>query len=469
MPDAARTRLDERSMSRLAETALILGVALAVLAFGGTEPISFALVQIIFLGMAALLVAKMPKSIPASFSARAFAVPTVLAAVVLFQRIPLPTHLVERFAARENPMAGPRMALSVEPYATRSRFLILLTCFIVFYLAQIVSENRSRKQRLIVSLLVLGTAEAFYGLVQYLSGWQHIFFYVKKYDLEEATGTYINRNHYAGLLEMILPFSVALLFYEYEQFRGKRSFAPANVRDLLTRQSLQRLLLCLFVAVILFAALFFSRSRMGIAAACASLLVVFGLEAMSRFHGKMGLLLSAAFVALSIVLAIWIGPGPIVERFAGVGQEFTAHDQSRLAIWEDARSLVRQHPLLGTGLGTFPVAYTAFQTTFLGQFVNHAHNDYLELGIDLGLPAALILFGGIFWILARAVRTFLITQGSFERSVALGCAGGIVAILLHSLTDFNLYIPANAILFSTILGLAVMGGRERATADGEAS
>lgn len=439
MPELVGARLDGCSMSRLAEMALIGGVALAVLVFGGTEPVSFAVVQIIFLGTAALTVAKTPARVATTFSARAFAVPALLAAVVLIQLIPLRAH----------------MTVSIEPYATRTEFLILLTCFAVFYLAQIVSESRSRKKRLIVSLLVLGTVEAFYGLVQYLSGWQHIFFYAKKYDLEEATGTYINRNHYAGMLEMILPFSVALLFYEYEKFRGKRSAAPANMRDLLTRQSLQRLLLCLFVAVVLFAALFFSRSRMGIAAACASLLVVFGLAGVSRFQGKMGLLLSAAFVALSIGLAIWIGPGPIVERFAGVGQEFTVHDQSRLAIWEDARALVRQHPLLGTGLGTFPIAYTAFQTTFLGQFVNHAHNDYLELAIDLGLPAAVILFGGIFWILARDVRAFMNAAGSFERCVALGCAGSIVAILLHSLTDFNLYIPANAILFSLVLGIAV--------------
>jgi O-antigen ligase len=455
MPDWAGVRLDGRSMSRLTEIAFIAGVALAVLAFGGTEPVSFALVQIIFLATAALVVAKMPESLPTTFAARAFAVPALLAAVVLLQLIPLPALMVERFAGRENPLAEGRMALSIEPYATRTHFLILLACFIVFYLAQIASENRSRKQRLIVSLLVLGTVEAFYGLVQYLSGWQHIFFYAKKYDLEEATGTYINRNHYSGLLEMILPFSVALLLYEYEKLRGKRSSAPANVRDFLTRQSLQRLLLCLFVAVILFAALFFSRSRMGIAAACASVLVVFGLAGVSRFHGKMGLLLSAGFVALSIGLAVWIGPGSIVERFAGVEQEFSVHEQSRLAIWEDARGLVRQHPLLGSGLGTFPVAYTAFQTTFLGQFVNHAHNDYLELAIDVGLPAALILFGGILWILARAVRTFLNAGGKFERCVALGCAGSIVAILLHSMTDFNLYIPANAILFSLVLGIAV--------------
>src|ERR1700675_2407463 len=210
MLDSAEARLDGSIVARFAEVALIFGVALAVLAFGGTEPVSFALVQIIFLATAVLLVAKMPQSLAGSLSAWGFVVPAVLAAVVLTQLIPLPAHL----------------ALSMEPYATRTHFLILLTCVIAFYLAQMVSENRKRKERLIVSLLALGTVAAFYGLVQYLSGWQHIFFFVKKYDLEEATGTYINRNHFAGMLEMILPFSLWLLYYDIKNFLARETQPP---------------------------------------------------------------------------------------------------------------------------------------------------------------------------------------------------------------------------------------------------
>jgi len=124
-------------------------------------------------------------------------------------------------------------------------------------------------------------------------------------------------------------------------------------------------------------------------------------------------------------------------------------------MWRDALPLIKRHPWLGTGLGTFPIAYTSGQTAFLGQFVNHAHNDYLELAADLGIPAALILFASILFILARAIRSFLSGERDFDRIVALGCVGSIVAILLHSFADFNLYIPANALLFSAILGLAV--------------
>jgi O-antigen ligase len=442
-------------MSRLVEVSLILGVGFAVLAFGGTEAPTFALVQILFFGVAALVLARGPASFLKLTTPWALAIPAMLTVVVLLQLCPLPSTLVHRLTGRENSVPWANLHLSIEPFSTRTHILILLSCLVAFYFAQIVRKDRDRTMRLIAALLVLGTFEALYGLVQYLGGWQKIFFYAKQFDLEEATGTYINRNHYAGMLEMILPFSLALLFFEYGKLRKTGSPTAVTIKQLLMRQTLQKLVLCLSIAVVLFAALLFSRSRMGIVAGLVSLLVIFALAAASRFHGKMGILLSTLFVAISICLAIWIGPGPIVGRFADVQQEFRKSEQSRLSIWRDARTLVRQDPIFGTGLGTFPVAYTAVQTTFPGQFVNHAHNDYLELAIDLGLPAALILFAVIFFILARAVRTFLFAPGLFERSVALGCVGSIVAILLHSLTDFNLYIPANAVLFSTILGLAL--------------
>ncbi len=436
------------------QVSLTLGLALAVLAFGGTEPISFAIVQILFLGAAAFFIAAAPES---AFRppAKLIAVPAMLTGIVLLQLCPLPESWLHRLAGRETSPAGLHPAyLSFVPYATRAYFLILLASFVAFYFAQFVSQNRRREQSFIVWLVTLGALEAFYGMVQYLTGWQQIFTYVKKFDLEEATGTYINRNHYAGFLEMILPFSLALVFYEYAKLRGNRS-AAMTFSKLIAKSGLQRLILALCIAVILCAALAFSRSRMGILSAAVSVLVIFSLIAISRFHGGMSSLLAATFIVLSIGLAVWIGPGPVVSRFQTVGDEYSLGGPSRVSIWRDALPLLRQHPWLGTGLGTFPIAYTGGQTAFLGQFVNHAHNDYIELAADLGIPAALVLFASIFLILARAVRAFLFGEGDFERVIALGCVGSIVAILLHSFADFNLYIPANALLFSMILGLAV--------------
>jgi len=320
-----------------------------------------------------------------------------------------------------------------------------------------------------MTVLFLGMAIAFYAIVQFLTDSDYVWHLVRPASYHKrGSGTFICPNHLAGYLEMVLPLSLALLFFEYGKMRRAGSPSGAKFKQFVTGHALQRLVLCLSVAVVLFAALLFSQSRMGIVAATVSLLVIVALVGVSRFHGTAGTLLATAFIALSIGLAIWIGPGPVVGRFADMQQEFKGN-QTRLAIWQDARALVRREPVIGTGLGTFPIAYTAVQTAFPGQFVNHAHNDYLELTSDIGLPAALILFASILFILWHTVRTFFRTEGLFERSVALGCVGSIVAILLHSLTDFNLYIPANALLFSTVLGLAVAAGGERSSAPGEAT
>jgi O-antigen ligase len=156
-----------------------------------------------------------------------------------------------------------------------------------------------------------------------------------------------------------------------------------------------------------------------------------------------------------------------VSRFENVGQEYSSLDQSRFSIWRDAVKLIERHPALGTGLGTFPVAFTSVQTSFLGQFVNHAHNDYVELASDVGVPAALMLFATFVFILVRAARAFLHGAGNFDRAIALGCVGSIVAILLHSLTDFNSYMPANALVFSVVLGLAISTQQRTFEARGE--
>ena len=153
-------------------------------------------------------------------------------------------------------------------------------------------------------------------------------------------------------------------------------------------------------------------------------------------------------------IVVWVGTDPVMNRFEILGQEYSQAGQSRISIWRDTLGLIRQHPLLGTGLGTFSVAYTSVQTVFLTQLVDHAHCDYLEVASELGLPGAMLLFGSIFWILARAVRRYRKSEDNFDSAVWLGCIGSIAAILLHSLADFNLYIPANAVVLAVTLGLA---------------
>ncbi len=266
---------------RAVETSLIVGVVLAVAAFGGTEPISFAVVEILFFSVAFWLLLR-PGSASPPVRANYFVVPALLTTLVLLQLCPFPARFLSRFAGRGNYLGARFSTLSFAPYNSRNELLILLTCFVAFYLAYIVSQDRGRKQRLIFALVALGVAEAFYGLAQYLMNVQKIFWYTKKYDLEEATGTYINRNHFAGFLEMVLPFAVCLAIYEGEKLLARRKHRGGRATMLTSDVKTQAVILWLAVAVVLMAAIVFSRSRMGLLAACASLLVVFGLKMLRR-------------------------------------------------------------------------------------------------------------------------------------------------------------------------------------------
>ena len=220
---------------------------------------------------------------------------------------------------------------------------------------------------------------------------------------------------------------------------------------LVARENLPRLGLGLFAVITMTAAILASRSRMGIIAAVSSIALM---ALFSGYQRRAAVSIAAVTMICVTVLVLWIGAGSAFGRFGKISDEYQNTEDSRLSIWKDSLRLVGAHPLLGSGLGTFPVAFTPVQSTFLGKFVNHAHNDYLELASDLGIPTALLLFLSIVWLLIRLAKKIVSVEAGFERTVALGCLGSVTAILLHSLTDFNLYIPANALLFSLILGLA---------------
>ena len=444
-------------MLRVAEAGLIIAIWIAVLAFGGTSPPFFLPTQMIILGLGVLLLFVSLRT-PLTTTRYPVTVPLVLVALVILQILPLPTF---QGSQPSLPLYGAvgyaGHVLSVAPYQTASHLLLLVTYLAAFYLVLLVCQNRNGKKRLVYALIALGAFEAFYGLVQYLTGWQQIFVYVKKYYLEEATGTYINRNHFAGLLEMVLPLTVALALGLAGKLRVAAQLSEAKARNLLLATELFPLILSLFLAVTIFIALIFSRSRMGIISAIASLIVIFGLAGSSLPSKRIRTVSAALFFLGVIGIVIWVGSDPVMGRFEILGQEYSQAGENRISIWRDTLKLIHEHPWFGTGLGTFSVAYTSVQTVFLNHLVDHAHCDYLEAVSELGLPGGILLFGSVFWIVARAVQDYRKMEDGVDATVCLGCIGSITTILVHSIADFNLYIPANALVFTVVLALAQRG------------
>jgi len=452
-------------MFRLLEVGLLCAVGVAVLAFGGTTSSFFAITQIIILGLGVVFLLSPQFSSVASMHFPVTS-PLLLVALVLFQVCPLPVSLAPLLGRAQGQLPGlPHFFISVAPYQTVSHLFLLVTYLTAFFLTLAVCRNRRAKKRLVYALVSLGVFETLYGLVQYLTGWQRIFTYVKKYYLEEATGTYINRNHFAGFMEMILPFVVALGLLSMELMIKNTSEARASLPRLFSRRELFSLVLWFFLAILFFTVLVLSRSRMGIISALISIVTIVALAGAASMRTRTRAAFGALFILGVLGLVVWIGSDSVMSRFETLGQEYHLDRQNRIAIWHDTIGLIRHHPFVGTGLGSFSVVYPSVQTVFLTLLVEHAHCDYLEVASDLGLPGAALVFGSVFWVLVQAVRQYRRPGDRFDNAVSLGCIGSITAILVHSLADFNFYIPANALLFLIILALA----RSNASPSGNAS
>jgi len=303
---------------RITEAGLIIAIWVAVLAFGGTAPPFFLVTQVIILGLAILLLSTSLRS-PRAAVGFPVAVPAALIVWVLLQILPLPTFLGSLF-----PTAGDtRHTISVAPYQTVSHLILLVTYLTAFYLVLLADADRNAKKRLIYSLVALGAFEAFYGLVQYLTGWQQIFVYVKKFYLEDATGTYINRNHFAGLLELTLPFTIALALLLAGNLSRVAKRGELTARQGLSAKELPPLVFLLFLAIAIFTALVASRSRMGIISALVSLMAIFALAGSSSLSKRTRAAVAVLFFLGVAGMVLWVGSDPAVKRFETLGHEYT--------------------------------------------------------------------------------------------------------------------------------------------------
>ena len=166
---------------------------------------------------------------------------------------------------------------------------------------------------------------------------------------------------------------------------------------------------------------------------------------------------AGSFVAVILIVG-WISGGSVLDRLLTL-REPMAEDTAgnRLTILRDSLPIIRQHLWFGTGLGTFPTIYPAYRSFYSESFVNAGHNDYLQLIVETGLLGALAFLSFV-WIytrrFARRVREWPFDQlATLQMAAAISCLG----LLVHSVVDFNLHIPANAALFFVLLAISTLG------------
>ena len=399
----------------------------------------------------------------------------------LLQVVPLPASLVKVLSPRayaiyaglvRDAVLAPSstLTLSLSPGATVYE-LVLLICYGLFgYLVLRTVRSRGRAEILVVVVLASALFQAFYGMAETFSGHEMIFGRAKRYGLGSVTGTFVNRNHLAGFLEMAFPLSLGYLLVKARYFAMEKGLSLRRRILWFGQESLQWTLLLGLVPIFIGVGLIFSKSRSGLmvlavtsvlaAAAAGSWRELSDADGQGSGPGgdarrRFGRMLRLVVIMI-LAAAVWIGIGPVIRRFSEA--DITA--DSRRTFYRNTVEMIGDYPWAGTGKGTYVNAYAMYEKFDDRLRLSFAHNDYLEFVAENGvIGGGALIFAGIGLVIWLAA-TWRRRRGSFAKGIGLGAMLGVTALLIHGFSDFNLQITANAVHFTALamLGVAVLAG-----------
>jgi O-antigen ligase len=343
-----------------------------------------------------------------------------------------------------------------------SPFFLPLTAFLLVVVAQLTFrstassyDTRVELQLLIAYLIVIHLMTQAYlqsrhwrGLVWFLMGLgffvsifailQNLTFNGKLYWVREMRygglpfGPYVNRNHFAGFAELIIPIALVPL--------------------VLGKVRRERLFLVSLFALVPIIALVLSSSRGGIVSFIMEMVLLLVLLLVRRIRSKYVLL--GGMVVLSALLAVsWIGVQQVLQRFSN-RPVLEVTSGKRAAMRHDTWRIFKDHPVLGTGLGTLQMVFPPYDSFYDGRIVNHSHNDYLEALAETGILGGLCCAWFLGVLFVESLKALVGLGNTFNSALNLSGLVACSGLLVHSLFDFNLHIPANALLFFVAAHLA---------------
>jgi len=308
---------------------------------------------------------------------------------------------------------------------------------------------------LVYVLVGLGVFEAFYGMFELYTKNPRILFYKKIYNLDSVTGTFVNRNHLSGYLEMILPLAIGLIIARISVFSaGRMNWKEKLVR--LSEKGLATNLLLSLGVIIMAIGIILSKSRSGVFILIFTFILFFELSVLYFRKGgvqRKGIkkFLKIVFLIITFI-SLYVGLEATLQRFA----LDKLLREGRPFYWSNTVGIFLNYPLFGTGLGTFPSLYPDIQRGEKIVRLYHAHNDYLEYLSELGLIGMILLLGGIVLLIAYSFLSWRKRKHPEIKGLAMGGLVAIICILIHSITDFNLHVPANMLLFSVVISLTAV-------------
>ena len=325
-------------------------------------------------------------------------------------------------------------------FLTKIELLKFTALALLFFLALQAFETLENWNSFAWFLLALGFSVSMLGILQ------HFTFNGKLYWFRELRyggipfGPYVNRNHFAGLVELIIPMGLSIV--------------------LLRAENRDRMSLLMVLTLMPIGALFLSASRGGIA--------VFFLEvglvvilALLRGHGRNQFVVGATLLLLACGFVVWLGAGRALARFEAY-QKLEVSEARRAEMLRDSWRIFMDHALAGTGLGTLEAVFPRYETLYDGSIVNHTHNDYVEALAESGVIGGAIGICFLAFFFRMAWMCILEAPNRLDLALHIGALSACCGLLAHSLVDFNLHIPSNALLFLIQSGLATSATPTRA-------
>lgn len=356
--------------------------------------------------------------------------------------------------------------LAIDPFAAQSHFLKSFTYVAAFVLTLLLVNTRKRARQLALILVMAAFLVAVYGILMHLVGGRINWLGTPMQHAAHAIGTYFNRNHFAGYLEMTLALGIGLLVADTADRNAEtwRKRLRNFLEWIFSPKFRLRLMLCVLVI-----ALVSTRSRMGNTAFFASMLLTGIIGLMLSRHAPRGtMILLTSLIAIDLfIVGSWFGVEKLAQRLeettiareVGAVPALAPGQEESLEQRQDAASdtvpMIRDHLWFGVGPGGWAGSFLNYRGPQVAEGIfEYAHNDYAEFVADYGVIGAAMLALMVLWTLANALLAQARRRDPLMRGMSFAAVMGIVSMLIHATVDFNWQIPANAVYFMVLMALA---------------
>jgi len=374
--------------------------------------------------------------------------------IALLQIIALPEFLVGFLSPKaleiQQMADAQQFYLSLDIGQSIISFFKLLAYFCMFCCVLMLVTDENRLKLLLLTIVATGTFQALYGAFEILLGFENSLIFGFEVS-NSATGSFVYRNHYANFLMMCAAAGIGLLVTSLQK---NRNTSPKDMlRSIATTMLSSKALIRISIAIMVIG-LVMSRSRMGNTAFFVAMTIV-GFASLYLIKNKskgLSFLVISMFIIDLLIVSAYFGLDKIQERLV----QTSLQQESRDEVLVDASRMIFDFPLTGTGGGSFYSTFPGYQSAEVHSFYDHAHNDYIQMIIEYGLPSIFIMAFMMMFTLYKAARPMYRRQNSIFKGTSFACSMVMIGMLVHMTVDFPLQAFANATYFSVFIALTMI-------------